>query len=52
MHKEGDICMVLGLCAVQQGGKGPAVLSVSMEAGGLQPQPLIGTSPEVCSCVM
>ncbi|KAL7836418.1 hypothetical protein AOLI_G00277020 [Acnodon oligacanthus] len=47
-HKEGDICMVLGLCAVQQESKAPEVRRVSLEAGGfLQAQPSTETSHEL-----
>ncbi|XP_072520853.1 surfactant protein Bb [Salminus brasiliensis] len=47
-HKEGDICMVLGLCATQPENKAPEILHVSMEADGLiQAQPSTGTGHKV-----
>lgn len=48
VHKEGDICKVLGLCAVQPESKAPEMLHVSLEADGfIQAQPSTQTSPEV-----
>lgn len=48
MHKEGDICMTLGMCTVQPESKAPEVLHVSMEADGfIQAQTSKQTTPEV-----
>ncbi|XP_060762817.1 surfactant protein Bb [Neoarius graeffei] len=47
-HKEGEICMVLGLCAVQPEHKAPELLNVEFqEAEFIQVQPSPGTSHEL-----
>ncbi|XP_066514218.1 prosaposin-like [Hoplias malabaricus] len=46
-HKEGQICMMLGLCTVQSESKSPQVLHVGMDTSGLQIQPSTGTQHEV-----
>ncbi|KAB5528379.1 hypothetical protein PHYPO_G00139570 [Pangasianodon hypophthalmus] len=47
-HKEGEICMVLGLCAVQPEQKAPELLNVGLqEAGLVRVQPSTGTGHEL-----
>lgn len=49
LHKEGEICMVLGMCSVQPEIKAPEVRRVTMEASDfIQALPLKGSSHEVC----
>ncbi|KAI5625313.1 hypothetical protein C0J50_15172 [Silurus asotus] len=47
-HKEGEICMVLGLCVDQREHQAPELLGVNLQkAGFLQVQPSTGTSHEL-----